>query len=68
MLAGIIGAFLAGGLSPIDAAICGVWLHGAAADDLEPRLGDAGLLAHEIADAVPGVRRALKLGPMVEDR
>ena len=26
---------------------------------LEPRLGDAGLLAHEIADAVPGVRRAL---------
>ena len=68
VLAGIIGAFLAGGLSPIDAAICGVWLHGAAADSLEPRLGDAGLLAHEIADALPGVRRALKIGPRIEGR
>ena len=41
--------------------MCGVWLHGAAAEALEPRLGDAGLLAHEIADALPGVRRALRI-------
>ena len=27
---------------------------------LVPRLGDAGLLAHEVADAVPGVRAALR--------
>jgi NAD(P)H-hydrate repair Nnr-like enzyme with NAD(P)H-hydrate dehydratase domain len=39
--------------------MCGVWLHGAAAEALEPRLGDAGLLAHEIADAIPGARRSL---------
>ncbi|MET0619671.1 MAG: NAD(P)H-hydrate dehydratase [Thermoanaerobaculia bacterium] len=71
VLSGIIGAFLAGGLRPIDAAICGVWLHGAAAEFLEPRLGDAGLLAHEIAEALPSVRRALRSadrGPRTADR
>jgi len=71
VLSGIIGAFLAGGLRPIDAAICGVWLHGAAAEFLEPRLGDAGLLAHEIAEALPSVRRALhsaERGMRIEDR
>ena len=60
VLAGILGAFLAGGLAPKEAAMCAAWLHGAAAEALEPRLGDAGLLSHEIADAVPGVRRRLR--------
>ena len=59
VLAGLIGALLAGGLSQVEAAMCGVWLHGAAAEALERRIGDAGLLAHEIADAIPGVRRRL---------
>ncbi len=59
VLSGLIGALLAGGLSPRLAAQAGAWVHGAAAEALEPRLGDAGLLAHEIADALPGVRRAL---------
>jgi ADP-dependent NAD(P)H-hydrate dehydratase / NAD(P)H-hydrate epimerase len=62
VLAGVVGALLCGGLSPRDAALAGVWLHGAAAEALEPRLSDAGLLAHEIADALPGVRRALRAG------
>ncbi len=62
VLSGVIGALLAGGLSPADAAVCGAWLHGAAAEALEPRLGDAGLLSHEVADAVPGVRRGLLKG------
>jgi ADP-dependent NAD(P)H-hydrate dehydratase / NAD(P)H-hydrate epimerase len=59
VLGGLVGALVGSGLAPGDAARCGVWLHGAAAEALEPRLGDAGLLAHEIADAVPGVRRSL---------
>jgi NAD(P)H-hydrate epimerase len=62
VLSGVIGALLAGGLAPSDAATCGAWLHGAAAEALEPRLGDAGLLAHEIADVVPRVRRGLVRG------
>jgi NAD(P)H-hydrate epimerase len=61
VLSGVIGALLAGGLSARDAAVAGVWLHGAAAQRLEPLLGDAGLLAHEVADAIPGARRALRL-------
>ena len=62
VLSGIVGALLAGGLGPREAAVAGAWLHGAAADSLAPRLGDAGLLAHEVADAVPVVRAALRSG------
>jgi hydroxyethylthiazole kinase-like uncharacterized protein yjeF len=62
VLAGMIGALLAAGLAAPAAALAGAFLHGAAAEELEPRLGDAGLLAHEVADAVPSVRRALRLG------
>lgn len=61
VLAGLIGALLAGGLAPRAAAVAGAWLHGAAAQSLEGRLGDAGLLAHETADAVPAVRAALRV-------
>jgi hydroxyethylthiazole kinase-like uncharacterized protein yjeF len=60
VLAGLVGALLAGGLAPRAAAVAGAWLHGAAAEALAPRLGDAGLLAHEAADAIPGVRAALR--------
>ena len=59
VLAGVLGALLAGGMHAAEAARCAVWLHGAAAEVLEPRLGDAGLLAHEIADEIPGIRRSL---------
>jgi len=62
VLSGIVGALLAGGLSARDASVAGAWLHGAAARALSDRLGDAGLLSHEVADAVPGVRRALSAG------
>ncbi len=60
VLAGLLAAMLGGGLAPRAAAVAAAWLHGAAAEALESRLGDAGLLAHEIADAVPGVRRGLR--------
>jgi len=60
VLAGLLGALLAGGAAPRTAAVAATWLHGAAAEALEPTLGDAGLLAHEIADAVPRVRRGLR--------
>ncbi len=67
ILAGVIGALLAGGLGPHEAAVAGAWLHGAAADSLARLLGDAGLLAHEIADAVPGVRAGLRPHPLAHD-
>lgn len=60
VLAGAIGALLASGLGAEEAAWAGVYLHGAAGDLLERRLGDAGLLASELADALPRVRRRLR--------
>ncbi len=50
VLAGVIVALLAQGLSPFAAAVLGGWLHGAAGQ-LYGRT--VGLLAHEIADNIP---------------
>ncbi|MGH9367953.1 MAG: NAD(P)H-hydrate dehydratase, partial [Thermoanaerobaculia bacterium] len=59
VLAGAIGAFLAGGLRGAEAALVSAWLHGAAGELCARRLGDAGLLARELAEALPLARRAL---------
>lgn len=60
VLAGAIGAFLAGGMDPESAALAAAYLHGAAGELLEAELGDAGLLAAELADALPHARHALE--------
>ena len=62
VLSGLIAALLGAGLPAAAAAAAGAWLHGAAGDRLAETLGDAGLLAHEVADAVPLVRRRLASG------
>ncbi len=59
VLAGAIGALLAQGLAPYDAARLGVYLHGQAAEAVSERIGDAGLLASDLPDALPIVRRRL---------
>jgi NAD(P)H-hydrate epimerase len=59
VLAGAIGAFVAGGMGFFDAVLAGAWLHGAAGEIQARRLGDAGLLARELADALPLARREL---------
>jgi NAD(P)H-hydrate repair Nnr-like enzyme with NAD(P)H-hydrate dehydratase domain len=52
VLAGLVGALMASGLEPFDAASVGAWLHGAAAT-----LAAAGgpLVARDVADALPVV-------------
>ena len=52
VLAGLIGALLAGGLTPFDAARAGAWLHGAAGDLVAGRLGQRGLLASDLGEAI----------------
>lgn len=52
VLGGVIGALLAAGLDPFDAAAAGSWLHGAAATG-------GPIVAGEVAAALPGVVRRL---------
>ena len=46
----MIAALLAQGLAPADAAACGVWLHGAAADRCAARKSQLAMLPHDIFD------------------
>ncbi len=59
VLAGLIGALLAQGMGPGAAARLGVYLHGLAGDLVRERLGDAGLLASDLPDVLPVVRKRL---------
>lgn len=59
VLAGVIGALLAAGLDPFEAAVCGVALHGAAGLLAEERIGTAGVMAHDVANLLPAARRSL---------
>ncbi|MEC8495988.1 MAG: NAD(P)H-hydrate dehydratase [Planctomycetota bacterium] len=59
VLTGTIGGLLAQGLDPLDAALAAVHLGLGAARALEASGAGAGLLAGEIADALPGVLLAL---------
>lgn len=62
VLAGIIAGLMAQGLSPEDAACCGVYLHGAAGDTVREELGDAGTLAGDVVASLPRALRAIKAG------
>lgn len=57
VLAGMIGGYLAQGLEAFEAACLGVYLHGATGESLRLELGEAGLLAGEIADRLPRVAK-----------
>jgi len=52
VLSGIIGGFICQGMPPMDAAVAGVYVHGAAADKLSAER-PIGYTASEVADAVP---------------
>lgn len=66
VLAGTIGALLAQGLAPYDAARLGVHLHGAAGEAVRHRVGDSGLLASDLPLEVALARR--RLHDLVERR
>ena len=62
VLAGVIGAFLAAGLEPFDAAGSGVAVHGAAGLLAEDRIGRAGAVARDIANLLPTAIEQLRGG------
>ncbi len=63
VLAGSIVGFLAQGLSLYDAAIAGVYLHGAAGEMATAALGDAGTVAGDLLPLLPHVLKRLRTGP-----
>jgi NAD(P)H-hydrate epimerase len=58
VLAGLAGALLAGGLPAFDAARAAAYVHGMAGDLVARRMGQRGLLASDLADALGEVWRA----------
>lgn len=60
VLTGVVAALLARGLLPVDAASLAAWWHGAAADLAFERLGGFGLLASEVADALPAIEGRMR--------
>jgi NAD(P)H-hydrate epimerase len=60
VLLGMLTGLLAQGVRAADAAALAAWLHGAAADAWTRRHGSAGLLAGELAEALPEVLAALR--------
>src|SRR5262249_59136648 len=55
VLSGMVGAFLAQGLTPFDAASVGVLAHGLAGDAAARRWGRLGLIASDLTPALGGV-------------
>ncbi len=66
VLTGVIAAFIGQGLSPFVAAWVGAYLHGLAGDLAVRARGPAGILAREVADAVPEALRAVRAGAAEE--
>jgi NAD(P)H-hydrate epimerase len=59
VLSGTIGSLLAQGLEPFAAARLGVYLHGLAGEAVRDHLGDSGLLASDLPDAIAVARKRL---------
>ena len=57
VLAGIIASFRAQGLSAVDAAALGVFVHGAAADIAAEELSETGMLPSDVTERLPFVFR-----------
>lgn len=58
-LAGAVAAFCARGLAPLAAAAVAVWVHGRAGALLASEIGESGVLASEIVDALPRALREI---------
>jgi NAD(P)H-hydrate epimerase len=57
VLAGLIGALLCQGCSPLESSIAGVYIHGLAGDKAADEKGETGLIARDIIKKMPEVMR-----------
>lgn len=66
VLTGAIVSLLAQGLGPLEAALCGVYLHGVAGDIGANELGERSLIASEIAMGLAYALKTLTTAPAAE--
>jgi NAD(P)H-hydrate epimerase len=59
VLSGVIGAYLAKHMDPFVAACAGVWVHARAGQLAARRVGDEGVIARDVIEALPGARRGV---------
>jgi NAD(P)H-hydrate epimerase len=67
VLAGLLGGLLAQGLAPFDAAVLGVFAHGAAGDAVAARRGEMGLVAGDLIEELPPTFVRLAAGARAPD-
>ena len=60
VLAGAIVGLLAQGVAPFDAACLGVYLHGAAGEEVRRDMGDTGMVAGDLLPVLPRVIKGLR--------
>ncbi|HBH61395.1 MAG TPA: bifunctional ADP-dependent NAD(P)H-hydrate dehydratase/NAD(P)H-hydrate epimerase [Nitrospiraceae bacterium] len=60
VLTGMISAFLAQGMSPADASVMGVFLHGVAGDIIAEKKSQQSLTASDIIKAIPSVLKSIQ--------
>lgn len=60
VLSGIIGSLLAQGMSGIEAAVCGVFIHGMAGDLAAEKLGERGVIAGDMVRFLPRVFKSFE--------
>ncbi|HOZ47583.1 MAG TPA: NAD(P)H-hydrate dehydratase [Candidatus Hydrogenedentes bacterium] len=63
VLSGLIGGLLAQGLSPLDAAVVGVYIHGLAGDIAAEACTQRGMIAGDVIAAIPEAWRRLEERP-----
>jgi NAD(P)H-hydrate epimerase len=62
LLTGMMGAFLAQGIPPLEAASGAVYLHGLAGDMAKQARGEVGLIASDLLENIPAVMTQIRQG------
>ncbi|MFQ5676396.1 MAG: NAD(P)H-hydrate dehydratase [bacterium] len=61
VLTGVIAGLIAQGMTPLDAALAGVYIHGFAGDIASSRMGERGLISRDVLESLPFALKNLQV-------